>query len=256
MIMKLQQISYITLMPVGDSAFKCYCETISGGHYEFTSTISDSLSNILEKLDNAQSPTERKLEQTMHELKTKNDELIAKEDKLLKTESERNQLEVKVKEKNDELAITKDQIKAKDDELVTTKNQIKEKEETFNTILDNLMTVADWSKLNFVSFEEAYSKAVVLNIGDGVRYNNQNYIVKAQHTPEPNEVPEERKDLYFPLKTKVKEELVELVQGQKYAKGTIGSFRGTVYRCEVDNNTAPIGTPGYWTNLGPVSNYN
>lgn len=242
MIMKLQQISYITLMPVGDSDFKCYCETISGGHYEFTSTISDSLSNILEKLDNAQSPTERKLEQTMHELKTKNDELIAKEDKLLKTESERNQLEVKVKEK--------------DDELVTTKNQIKEKEENFNTILDNLMTVADWSKLNFVSFEEAYSKAVVLKVGDGIRYNNQNYIVKAQHTPEPNETPEERKDLYFPLKTKVKEELVELVQGQKYAKGTIGSFRGTVYRCEVDNNTAPIGTPGYWTNLGPVSNYN
>lgn len=242
MIMKLQQISYITLMPVGDSDFKCYCETISGGHYEFTSTISDSLSNILEKLDNAQSPTERKLEQTMHELKTKNDELIAKEDKLLKTESERNQLEVKVK--------------AKDDELVTTKNQIKEKEETFNTILDNLMTVADWSKLNFVNFEEACSKAVVLNIGDGVRYNNQNYIVKAQHTPEPNEVPEERKDLYFPLKTKVKEELVELVQGQKYAKGTIGSFRGTVYRCEVADNTTPIGTPGYWTNLGPVSNYN
>lgn len=242
MIMKLQQISYITLMPVGDSDFKCYCETISGGHYEFTSTISDSLSNILEKLDNAQSPTERKLEQTMHELKTKNDELIAKEDKLLKTESERNQLEVKVKEK--------------DDELVTTKNQIKEKEENFNTILDNLMTVADWSKLNFVSFEEACSKAVVLNIGDGVRYNNQNYIVKAQHTPEPNKTPEERKDLYFPLKTKVKEELVELVQGQKYTKGTIGSFRGTVYRCEVDNNTAPIGTPGYWTNLGPVSNYN
>lgn len=240
--MKLQQISYITLMPVGDSDFKCYCETISGGHYEFTSTISDSLSNILEKLDNAQSPTERKLEQTMHELKTKNDELIAKEDKLLKTESERNQLEVKVKEK--------------DDELVTTKNQIKEKEENFNTILDNLMTVADWSKLNFVSFEEACSKAILLKIGDGVRYNNQNYIVKAQHTPDSNEVPEERKDLYFPLKTKVKEELVELIQGQKYAKGTIGSFRGTVYRCEVADNTAPIGTPGYWTNLGPVSNYN
>lgn len=239
--MKLQQISYITLMPIGDNDFKCYCETISGGHYEFTSTISDSLSNILEKLDNAQSPTERKLEQTMHELKTKNDELIAKEDKLLKTESERNQLEVKVKEK--------------DNELATTKNQIKEKEENFNTILDNLMTVADWSKLNFVSFEEACSKAVVLNIGDGVRYNNQNYIVKAQHAPEPNEVPEEKPDLYFSLNTKVKEELVELVQGQKYAKGTVGSFRGTVYRCEVDNNTAPIGTPGYWTNLGPVSNY-
>lgn len=242
MNMKLQQISYITLMPVGDSDFKCYCETISGGHYEFTSTISDSLSNILEKLDNAQSPTERKLEQTMHELKTKNDELIAKDDKLSKTESERNQLEVKIKEK--------------EDELVTTKNQIKEKEENFNTVLDNLMTVADWSKLNFVSFEEACSKAILLKVGDGVRYNNQNYIVKAQHTPEPNEVPEERKDLYFPLKTKVKEELVELVQGQKYPKGTIGSFRGTVYRCEVDNNTAPIGTPGYWTNLGPVSNYN
>ena len=242
MIMKLQQISYITLMPVGDSDFKCYCETISGGHYEFTSTISDSLSNILEKLDNAQSPTERKLEQTMHELKTKNDELIAKEDKLLKTESERNQLEVKVKEK--------------DDELATTKNQIKEKEENFNTILDNLMTVADWSKLNFVSFEEACSKAVVLKVGDGIRCNNQNYIVKKEHTPDPNEVPDKKIDLYFPLKTKVKEELVELVQGQKYAKGTIGSFRGTVYRCEVDNNTAPIGTPGYWTNLGPVSNYN
>lgn len=242
MIMKLQQISYITLMPVGDSDFKCYCETISGGHYEFTSTISDSLSNILEKLDNAQSPTERKLEQTMHELKTKNDELIAKEDKLLKTESERNQLEVKVKEK--------------DDELVTTKNQIKEKEENFNTILDNLMTVADWSKLNFVSFEDDCRKGALLNIGDGIRYNNQNYIVKKAHTPNLNEVPEGRKDLYFPLKTKVKEELVELVQGQKYTKGTIGSFRGTVYRCEVDNNTAPIGTPGYWTNLGPVSNYN
>lgn len=228
MIMKLQQISYITLMPVGDSDFKCYCETISGGHYEFASTINDSLSNILEKIDNAQSPTERKLEQTMHELKTKNDDLIAKEDKLSKTESERNQLEVK----------------------------IKEKEENFNTILDNLMTVADWSKLNFVSFEEACSKAVMLNTGDGIRYNNQNYIVKAQHTPEPNKAPDKRNDLYFPLKTKVKEELIELVQGQKYTKGTIGSFRGTVYRCEVDNNTAPIGTPGYWTNLGPVSNYN
>lgn len=242
MIMKLQQISYITLMPAGDSDFKCYCETISGGHYEFASTINDSLSNILEKIDNAQSPTEKKLEEVMNDLRTKTDELIAKDDKLSKTESERNRLEVKVKEK--------------DDELVTTKNQIKEKEETFNTILDNLMTVADWSKLNFVSFEEACSKAILLKVGDGVRYNNQNYIVKAQHTPDPNEVPEERKDLYFPLKTKVKEELVELVQGQKYTKGTIGSFRGTVYRCEVDNNTAPIGTPGYWTNLGPVSNYN
>lgn len=241
MIMKLQQISYITLMPIGDNDFKCYCETISGGHYEFASTISDSLSNILEKIDNAQSPTEKKLAEVMNDLQTKNDELIAKDDKLSKTESERNQLEVKVKEK--------------DDELVTTKNQIKEKEENFNTVLDNLMTVADWSKLNFVSFEEACSKAILLKVGDGIRYNNQNYIVKAQHTPEPNKTPEERKDLYFPLKTKVKEELVELVQGQKYAKGAIGSFRGTVYRCEVDNNTAPIGTPGYWTNLGPVSNY-
>lgn len=240
--MKLQQISYITLMPIGDNDFKCYCETISGSKYEFTSTINDSLSTILEKLDDAQSPTEKKLAEVMNDLQTKTNELIAKDDKLSKTESERNQLEVKIKEK--------------DDELVTTKNQIKEKEENFNTVLDNLMTVADWSKLNFVSFEEACSKAILLKVGDGVRYNNQNYIVKAQHTPEPNEVPEERKDLYFPLKTKVKEELVELVQGQKYTKGTIGSFRGTVYRCEVDNNTAPIGTPGYWTNLGPVSNYN
>lgn len=241
MIMKLQQISYITLMPIGDNDFKCYCETISGGHYEFASTINDSLSNILEKIDNAQSPTEKKLAEVMNDLQTKTNELIAKDDKLSKTESERNQLEVKIKEK--------------DDELLTTKNQIKEKEENFNTVLDNLMTVADWSKLNFVSFEEACSKAILLKVGDGIRYNNQNYIVKAQHTPEPNKTPEERKDLYFPLKTKVKEELVELVQGQKYAKGAIGSFRGTVYRCEVDNNTAPIGTPGYWTNLGPVSNY-
>lgn len=253
--MKLKQISYITLMPVGDSDFKCYCETISGGHYEFTSTVNDSLSNILEKLDDAQSPTEKKLEQVMNDLQTKTDELIAKDDKLSKTESERNQLEVKVKEKDDELLTTKNQIKEKEDELATTKNQIKEKEETFNTILDNLMAVADWSKLNFVSFEEACSKAILLKVGDGVRYNNQNYIIKVQHTPKPNEVPEERKDLYFPLKTKVKEKLIELTQGQKYAKGTIGSFRGTVYRCEVDNNTAPIGTPGYWTNLGPVSNY-
>lgn len=240
--MKLQQISYITLMPIGDNDFKCYCETISGGHYEFTSTISDSLPTILEKLENAQSPTEKKLAEVMNDLQTKTNELIAKDDKLSKTESERNQLEVKVKEK--------------DNELATTKNQIKEKEENFNTILDNLMTVADWSKLNFVNFEEACSKGVALNIGDGVRYNNQNYIVKKPHTPNLNETPEKRKNLYLPLKTKVKEELVELVQGQKYAKGTIGSFRGTVYRCEVDNNTAPIGTPGYWTNLGPVSNYN
>lgn len=243
-------------MPVGDSDFKCYCETISGGKYEFTSTISDSLSNILEKLDDAQSPTERKLEQVMNDLQTKTNELIAKDDKLLKTESERNQLKVKVKEKDDELATTKNQIKEKEDELATTKNQIKEKEENFDTVMDNIMTIADWSKLNFVNFEEACSKGVVLNIGDGVRYNNQNYIVKKQHTPNLNERPDKRRKFYFPLKTKVKDKLIELVQGQKYPKGTIGSFRGTVYRCEVDNNSAPIGTPGYWTNLGPVSNYN
>lgn len=239
--MKLQQISYITLMPIGDNDFKCFCETISGGHYEFTSTVSDSLSTILEKLEGAQSPTEKKLEQTMHELKTKNDELIAKDDKLSKTESERNQLEVKVKEK--------------DDELVATKNQIKEKEETFNAILNNLMAVTDWSKLNFVSFEDACSKAVVLNIGDGVRYHNQNYIAKKQHTPNLNEAPDKMQDLYLPLKTKVHANLIELVQGNKYPKGTIGTFRARVYRCEVDNNTAPIGTPGYWTNLGSVATY-
>lgn len=239
--MKLQQISYITLMPIGDTDFKCYCETISGGHYEFTSTINDSVSSILEKLDNAQSPTEKKLAEVMNDLQTKTDELIAKDDKLSKTESEKNQLEVKVKEK--------------DDELTATKNQIKEKEENFNTILDNLMTVADWSKLNFVDFTEAYNKLSLLNAGDGVRYNNKNYIVKKQHVPDLNNTPDERSDLYFPLNNKVKEELLELVQGQKYAKGTVGSFRGTVYRCEVADNTAPIGTPGYWTNLGPVSNY-
>lgn len=225
--MKLQRISYITLMPIGDNDFKCYCETISGGNYEFTSTINDSVSSILEKLDNAQSPTERKLEQTMQELKTKNDELIAKDEKLSKTESERNRLELKVKEK----------------------------EEHFNTILNNLMTAADWSKISFVGFEDVCSKATLLNTGDGIRYNNQNYIVKKQHKPYLNNTPEERTDLYFPLKTKVKEKLIELVQGQKYAKGTIGSFRGTVYRCEVDNNAAPIGTPGYWTNLGSLANY-
>lgn len=226
-IMKLQQISYITLIPVGDNDFKCYCETISGGKYEFASTINDSLSSILEKIDNAQSPTEKKLAEVMNDLQTKTDELIAKDAKLSKTESERNQLEVKVKEK----------------------------EENFNTILDNLMTVADWSKLNFVSFEEACSKAILLKVGDGVRYNNQNYIAKKQHTPNLNERPDKRRKFYFPLKTKVKDKLIELAQGQKYAKGTIGSFRGAVYRCEVENNTAPIGTPGYWTNLGPVSNY-
>ena len=240
--MDLQQISYITLMPIGDADFKCNCETISGGHYEFASNISDSLSEILEKVEHAQSPTEKKLEQTMNELKTKNEELIAKDDKLSQTESERNQLALKIEEK--------------DNELATTKNQMKEKEETFNSILENLMTVADWSKLTFVSFENDCRKGALLNIGDGIRYNNQNYIVKKPHTPTLNETPEKRKDLYLPLKAKVKENLIELVQGHKYAKGTIGSFRGTVYRCEVANNNAPIGTPGYWTNLGPVSNYN
>ena len=73
--------------------------------------------------------------------------------------------------------------------------------------------------------------------------------------PDPDETPDEREDLYFQLDVAVKEELVELVQGRKYEKGTVGSFRGTVYRCEVANNNAPIGTPGYWTNLGTVANY-
>lgn len=239
--MKSNQINYITLMPIGDTDFKCYCETISGNHYEIAVSASDTIESILEKISNSRTLSEAKIDKLNEELKTKTEDLNKKDEKISKIESD---------------LVEKDaHLNKIESDLTLMKTQIKEKDEEFKSILDALINKVNWGNLNFRSFTDVCSKLILLHVGDYISYNNKNYIVKKQHMPDPDETPEERPDLYFSINAKVKEVLVELVQGRKYAKGTIGSFRGTVYRCEVANNTAPIGTPGYWTNLGPVSNY-
>lgn len=235
------QINYLTLLPIGGTDFKCHCESISGNQYEVAVSASDTVASILEKVSNARTLSEEKVDKLNEELKTKTEELANKDTQINKIESDLVEKEA--------------HLNKIESDLTLIKSQIKEKDETFGQVLNTLINKVNWSDLNFRSFTDVCSQLILLHVGDYISYNNKNYIVKKEHLPDPDETPEERPDLYFSINAKVKEELVELVQGQKYEKDTVGSFRGTVYRCEVANNNAPIGTPGYWTNLGPIANY-
>lgn len=242
--MDIQTIQYLTIMPFGKSSVIASGETTYGKTFEFPIVTSDTIDAILEKVESEQSETEKRLVQVQKELEAQKEtvgDLVSKNQKLsedLTTQS------TKVTELESGLTLTKQEVK-----------ESKERIKAYSKMLD-IFLKTDVSKMNFYDFSECVRTLKKLKTGDGVRYDGKNYLVILKHIPSDQKLPPDSPDLYYPVAELVKEELIELVQGTPYNKGVIGSFRGTVYKSEKNKNTAPIGTPGYWTNLGPVSNYN